>query len=496
MKILKLLALCLTLTLMGCPSNVPEPPTPDNKHDFAVKVSKSQIVPNGVDAAVFTATFDGQPVGVADGVKAFDGDHQQVDLPELTFTTEEEGDYTFYFTYEFEGVTYTSEDFTISAKQLSVSVNTTVFQMGVESVLFTIHYKGSLVTFPDDDLILFDYDTNEELAFIGVETTVDGATVTLPAYQATKLGTRNLYIYYKTSHTRNNPIALTAVDFAIPQRLEDKQPENLAFKKRTFFNQFTGVGCGYCPYIATALHAMKDDPEWSDKFLYAAAHTYSNTSALYPERAQNIENSFGVSSYPVIFGDMKFRTSNVGTWELNVKNLTDYINTSLSEDAKAGISANIASSDMGTLVVRATVKAAVDGSYRIGAWLVEDNVYGVQTSYMNGKMPEGMTADDLNYHNGVLRIADSRPENSGGYSGHDLGYLKAGEQSDHIFIMELKEDASQAGKDNKEMDHKAHWVKENCRIILFVTANSKDGYYVTNVISNDSLTEPIEFEYK
>lgn len=491
MKILKLLAATLAVGLVACGG--PDTPAPEVEHKFEVTASKQQILPNGADVVEFVATFDGERV--TEGVKAFDVEsNQEVNMPSLAFSTEEEGDYKFYFTYTFEQKEYSSEYINIAAKNLTANVNTTVFQMGVDDVYFLIYYKGELITYPDADLTIMDYETHAEIVPEGIEVEVDGRTVTLPKYVADKVGTRKLYIYYKTSHTRKKPIELTAVDYAVPKRLADAQPESTNFTKRAFLTQFTGTGCGFCPYISAALYAMKSDAQMVDKFVNVAVHTYHTSSELYPSEAGNIDAVFGVSGYPVLMGDMRWRTSNLGGWELNQTRLTNYVNSSVSEGAKAGISISVGGSESNTVVVRATVKAAANGNYRVGAWLVEDNIYGVQTNNMNSKLPEGMTKDTFNYHNGVLRIADSEPASS--YTGHNLGYMNVGDVVDKVFIMELKEDAAEASKDNKVMNHKKHWVRENCRLVVFVTTESKDGYYVANVISNTSLTESVAFDYQ
>lgn len=48
--------------------------------------------------------------------------------------------------------------------------------------------------------------------------------------------------------------------------------------------------------------------------------------------------------------------------------------------ALAGIAAS-AQFDGGTLVVTASVKAAETADFRIGAWLLEDGIYGRQSNY-------------------------------------------------------------------------------------------------------------------
>ncbi len=493
MKLYKFLAatLALALGLVACGPDTPTNPNEKN-HEFKVTASKQIISPNGADAVEFTATFDGEVV--TEGVEVFDGEGKAFSLNAMTFTTEAEGDYTFNFKYTFEEKAYEYGPITIAAKNLTATTNTTYFQMGVDDVWFEIYFKGELVTFPDEDLTVMDYDTHAEVALEGIEVELDGQTVTLPKYTAEKVGTQKVYIYYKTSHTRNKPISLTAVDFAIPQRLEDEKPASTDFTKRVLFNQFTGTGCGYCPFISSALHSMKSDAEWKDTFVVAACHTYNPTSELYPYEALGIENSFGVNGHPALIGDMRFRTGNVGSWELNKKNITNYVSASLAEGAKAGLSVTVGGSESNTVIARVTVKAAENGNFRVGAWLVEDNIYGVQTNNMSGALPEGMEPGDFNYHNNVVRIADSEPASR--YEGHNLGYLNAGEKVDKIFIMEIKEDPAEAAKENKDMNHKLHWVKENCRLVVFVSYEGKEGYYVTNVISNTALTESVAFDYK
>ncbi len=493
MKLLKFFIAALAFAGMtACYPPAPTP-TPETEHTFNVTASKQMIIPNGTDQVLFTATFDGEVVTDGVEVEATDSEGKSISLSDFAFSTDKEGDYKFLFKYTFEDAVYEYGPITIAAKNLTVKVNTTVFQKDVDDVYFEIYYRGELITYPDDDLTIMDYDTHAEVSIEGIDVELDGQVKTLPKFIAPSVGEHKIYLYYKTSHTRNKPITLTAVDFAIPERIADPQPENLSFVKRAFFTQFTGTGCSYCPFISAALHDMKHDPAVADKFINAAAHTYNTNSDLAPLENKDIADRFGISGYPAIIGDMKFRTSNVGNWVLNRVNLEDYVNKSVAEGAKAGISASVSAGDGNTIVVRATVKAAVNGNYRVGGWLVEDNVYGPQSSGLSAPYPESMTANDFNYHNNVLRIADSNPEMS--YTGHNLGYLNAGDMVDYVFVMNLKNDAAEAGKSNEEMNHKTHWVKENCRLVFFVTTDSNIGYYVTNVVTNNSLTENIEFEY-
>jgi hypothetical protein len=202
---------------------------------------------------------------------------------------------------------------------------------------------------------------------------------------------------------------------------------------------------------------------------------------MYPKEYSDIDRIFGVSSYPTIICDMKNSLGNNG-YETNMKMLRNQINNSLAAPAKAGISAKIDYED-GIVVARVTVKAAEAGNYRVGGWLVEDGIHATQ--YNNGCKVDV----DFSTHEAAVRIADSKPDGQEHYAGHSLGTMAAGDIADYVFVMELK----QSGKID---DPKSHWVAENCRLVFFVTVDSAEGTYVTNVVENENLTQTITFDYK
>ena len=92
-----------------------------------------------------------------------------------------------------------------------------------------------------------------------------------------------------------------------------------------------------------------------------------------------------------------------------------------------------------------------------------------------------MTGDyDFDTHNNVIRVVDSRyaPNN---VSGHAVGTLGVGKLADKLFVINLD----------------PAWKQENMHVALFVTALDEKGKcYVTNVVSVDSLTGTIGFEYE
>lgn len=490
MRIIKIMAALAALAMVACGPTPNNGPVGGEEKGLEMTVSTRTIAADGVDGAQFSATYNGEALAASDLVAKVNG--AEAEMPGLKFTTSTPGIYTISFAYgdilseefQIEAVKVGGLDLSPNDEQgLTLRATTTVFQKGVEECLIIVRYKGEVID--PAKVTFYDLDTNAEIALESKDVTdVNGGNYKLAIYAPTEVGTRNIWAARNSGpgDSREKPLSLTAVDFAIPSRAIDPQPENTSFNKRMFLTQFTGTECGYCPFFIAAIHALGEDVEYGDKFVLAAVHTYSTNDPMYPVDYSDIDRSFGVSSYPTVICDMKNSLGNNG-YANNLQQLKSQVNKSLAEPAKAGISAKIDYAD-GIVVARATVKAAEAGNYRIGAWLVEDDICGTQ--YNNG-CKENV---DFNTHEAAVRIADSKPEGAGHYAGHSLGTLAAGEVTDYVFVMEMKQDQN-------EIDNpKKHWKSENCRLIFFVTLESADGTYVTNVVENDNLTQTITFDYQ
>lgn len=352
-------------------------------------------------------------------------------------------------------------------------------QIGVDHAYFLVYLNDELV----DPAELTFYDENdEEVEMTTLEVEVDGVMVTVPEWVPAEPATKSFWVSYKSYYTKEL-ITITAVDFALPDSMEDPQPDNVSFVKRTFFTQFTGTGCQWCPYAKAALYQAAADENYADKFVVAAAYTCNATDPMYPAQYGSIATVFGVTTYPNLLYDMMGSFGISKSTDNNLASVKTAIDRSQSEAAKAGIAVNVASDEGDTFVARVSVKAAVDGEYYVGAWLVEDGIEATQANA--GCVVEGI---NFNIHSNVLRIADSSDK----YFGHSLGAMRAGEVKDQVFTMSFFK-----GTYNQEGNVvKSPWVKENCRLVVFVTTTSKGGIYVTNVVANDVFSESIPFEYK
>ena len=141
------------------------------------------------------------------------------------------------------------------------------------------------------------------------------------------------------------------------------------------------------------------------------------------------------------------------------------------EEAYAGIAVNSKYAD-GVITLKAVVKAAQTGNYRVGAWLLEDGLKGQQ------KDNSGLLEDWMHNLDDCVRIADSKASSSN-FCGHSLGQIKAGETAERMFIMNMKKS----------------WVPENCELVVFVSRENEKSYSVTNVVKCP-IDGVLQFEYK
>lgn len=306
---------------------------------------------------------------------------------------------------------------------------------GQDAVQFTVLADGEPVT---EDVRFYDG---------------NNAPIELPSmtFTATAAGTYSFWAAYGTSHS--GVVTVTAIDFPVPALPEDPAPESTDFARKVLLTQFTGTGCGYCPGMITLLRNVLSDEDYASRTVLAAAHTYNTSDPAYiPQR---LDQAMGVSSYPMVVADMHLAFSNYNS-ENGLRTLID---EAYGTDAKAGISVK-AELNGSTLVVRASVKAAETSEYRIGAWLLEDGIYGQQANYMQAQW-----TGDYDTHDNCIRIADSKVSNIN-FTGHSLGTVNAGETAEYPFVMTIEEG----------------WNADNCHVVVFVTAPEGQAYIVNNAV--------------
>lgn len=330
---------------------------------------------------------------------------------------------------------------------------------GVDGAKFTALWEGTDVTSSSD--VTFWDNKHEELQ---LENGV---------LKSTKEGIFQVYARYGTMSTfdkyaRNQGlISVRAVSYEVPTVAADPKPGNTSFVHRAFLTQYTGTNCPNCPLMIDVLRELIKDNTIPSKAVHAAVHSYSGQGAQDPAYISNPS----VNNYPYLEVDLNQGFMTDGK---NASTLRTLVNQSVATDAKAGVSVNsVYYPEKKTLVAKVQIKAHVDGLYNIGAWLLEDNIFGEQA---------GGKDDSYDYHNNCVRVADSYYYDT--YFGHFVGELKAGETAEKTFIMEDKKNA---------------WNADNLHLAAFVShgyrKNGKTYYTVANAV-DAPINGETQYEYK
>ena len=290
--------------------------------------------------------------------------------------------------------------------------------------------------------------------------TLTPANVVDNRFTSTMTGTFSFKAVYGTLQSN---IVKVNVQLAPPSMTEppvDNNPEKTNFYRRVLFTQFTGTGCGYCPYMTNAVAEARADADTDAKMVFTAVHHFNSDDPSYFTGAVTLANVLGVGgSAPAVRADLT-KVNNMGCGQ-SAKAVKNFVTTYYIKDtAKAGIAVNSKLYTAEKFVVcSALVKVNTDGEYRVGAWLLEDKVYGVQANYDN-LTPYGDV--NFNYHNGSVRVADSRQGTE--WTGVDLGTMKAGQAKSMDFAIQIDSD----------------WKTEDLYLVLFVSTKNDKGTWVVN----------------
>ena len=346
--------------------------------DLRLSVNPKIILCDGVSVATLEARI-GKTV-VTDGLTIFDGDNKVVDLPNMKFSTTEEGVYTFWATY------------------------------------------GDKIS---------------------------------------------------------NEVTVTAVK-ELPSATElplDPEPKNTSFSRKVMLMQFTGTRCPLCPFMVDCIDDLPKSLK--DKYILTAIHRYTEDDPAFVLAA--LEQTMAVSGFPTLGVDMHSVTiPGAQYYPALIRNIVQAAVDR--EQAKVGIAACASyAAESRMLSVKAEVKAAVTDNYRIGAWLLEDGIYGKQE---NG----GATGrNNYDTHDCCVRIADSKVTGTN-YTGYYLGEIKAGEKKTYEF-----------NPTNMVLDKS--WKIENCRLVIFVTTEGAPSegtlntWYVNNIVECP-INGSVAYQYK
>ena len=358
--------------------------------------------------------------------------------------------------------------------ELKLTASRNRVQVNVDEVILTVYLGDEVIT---DDVTF--YDGNFKV-------------LNIPnfRYIAPKAGDQVIWASYGTYNS--DEILIKAIDIPIPETPEDPQPESTDFKARVLMTEFTTTGCAYCPNMKILLHNALSDESVADKVVLTACHSGLINGKADPAFVKTTFDDFcNVSGFPNVNFDMYY---SFGNYTVGASEMRQLINDmySVKADVAAGIAVNSALYDE-SLVAKVTVKAAVDAEYRIGAFLLEDGIYGVQSG--------GSAEDWMNTHDGVIRYIDSQ-YGKDQYFGHSVGVVEKGCTADYVFDWDLDVIWSEGALKGEQYGN-YYWdefVMENLHLVVFVSTIGTDDkgnqfYYVNNVI-DCPINGLTPYEYK
>ncbi len=300
-------------------------------------------------------------------------------------------------------------------------------------------------------------------------------------FATTETGKHVIWASYGTYTSEK--ITISAINVKIPETPADPNPARTDFKTRILATEFTTTGCSYCPNMKTLLHSAMEDKAVADMLVLTACHSGLINSVPDPAYVRTTYDEFAnCDGFPYLLMEMYYGFNNYRTPVKDFVSLLNQFRDS-KEDSAAGIAVTSSLVD-GQLVAKVTVKAAETGEYRVGAFLLEDGIYGKQS---------GSQAEEwMNTHDGVIRYIDSKSYTGTGkeiYYGHSVGNVEKGKTTDYIFVWDVN-DIWEKGAIAGETYGRYYWdpfVEEKLHLAVFVSSIAKDEkgnefYHVNNVI--------------
>ena len=306
-------------------------------------------------------------------------------------------------------------------------------------------------------------------------------------------GDYEFIVQYKTN--KSEVVTISAIARDIPSAVADPQPSKTSFVRRTFFNQFTGANCGFCPFMTHLLDQTLTNG-YEDKVVLAEIRNYDSTESSFA----NVPNSGGGFPYLLIDYANSF-DHNQGS-KAAAEELQRRVDQWTSAPAKVGISANPVYYQDGQILVKVSVKAAVTDEYNVGLWLMQDNVHVPQKfgndvpGALDGTWDTGYMGDPsknrYDYHHNAVRVAASKY--MGGHVGYPLGKIEAGKTADWLFVINVQ----LTGDDNRYgwwEEFGSNVNLDDLHFAAFVTSHKGTRYTVENSV-DFKYNEAKAFDYK
>ena len=275
------------------------------------------------------------------------------------------------------------------------------------------------------------------------------------------------YVFYAVYGLKVSEDVVVIAINDVPELPADPQENNVSFRHRMLLVQHTGATCSNCPRMMESLKKLSEDAAYNGLYHHVASHSYNGgeADAAYSEAARDLSMAYNVSGlYPMLTYNLS--TVSTGTDLAEIRSQIDALKK---EKADAGIAAAVKVSG-NDILVSVEVKAAKSNSYRVAAWLLEDDIYALQS---------GMYESWHNTHHNALRYAAGQASKLS-FAGEKLGELAKGDKAGKVLVLPLEEG----------------WVAENCKVLVMVTAADENGNYDVANCALCQIGGTVTYDYK
>ncbi len=299
---------------------------------------------------------------------------------------------------------------------------------GADAVRFTVRYV-------DTEGFTHNISDEAEIYCEGEGTPLDA-----PRFLTTAEGEFSFYAVYGLLLSQK--VEVSAVK-GLAQLPVDNRPESFDFHHRLLLVQHTGTECPNCPRMMNILKVLSEDEEYASRYHHVASHSYNYSDEAYSGAAALLSSTMNTDRY------YPWLTFNLTTLYAHEKSAIEaYIDELHKEKADVGIAA--ATSLIGSKIyANIELKAAVEGQYRVGMWILEDNIFANQS---------GATSSWQNTHHNCLREMAGENKVERIY-GHLVSDMESGETLNYAISTEVDPE----------------WKIANCKVLILVTAANQAG---------------------
>ena len=312
-----------------------------------------------------------------------------------------------------------------------LTANSTTIRCG-ETITFAVTYADEDVT---TEATIYDYYTKAE--------------VTNP-YTPAEVAERVFYASY--NNRTSKVLTINVIPEYTPELPEDANPDSYAFNQRMLIVDHTGVGCGYCPNMKSALKSMEEDSNYAHKINIVYAYSFSQNEVCYSSASKTFWSYYKdvcSTSYMPLTGYPSATFNYCRNFAAAPNHMKSKVDEYWDENPSASVALAATIKD-GKYVVNVEVKSAEAQSIHLALWVLEDDIYAKQS---------GGYEEWMNNHHSVLRDCLTGASKSD-ISGIDFGYIQANTTMSRVYQFDLFEAAA--------------WNSDNLKLIAVISAPNEE----------------------